>query len=152
MAKSLIHKYLDDDELLRISGKIKEKEMLTSGEICLSIREKRNFFERNKDIRTLAEKEFLKLGINRTKDHTGILIFILLKDRKFYILADEGINSKVEQKTWDDIRDVMAASFSEGKFSVGLINCIESVGLILQKYFPVKPDDINELSNKVIIK
>lgn len=152
MAKSLIYNFLSDDELLRISNKIKEKELLTSGEICLSIKEKSGFFERGKDIRSLAEKEFHRLGIRNTRDNTGILIFVNLSGRQFYILADKGINSRVEQKTWDSIRDIMAADFSGGRFAQGLITCIESVGQVLQNHFPVKPDDINELSNKVIIK
>jgi len=92
------------------------------------------------------------LGIQDTRDRTGILIYIILNDRQFYILADEGINSKVEQKTWDNIRDVMGADFSMGKFCNGLLACIESIGQILQKHFPVKPDDRNELSNRVIIQ
>jgi uncharacterized membrane protein len=152
MAKSLIYEYLTDDELLRVSNKIKEKELLTSGEICLSIKEKRNLFDRNKDVRLLAEKEFLRLGVNNTKENTGILIFILLADREFYILADQGINSKVTQNMWDEISKNMGSDFSKGNFSAGLINCIESVGQILSKHFPVQPGDINELSNKVIIR
>jgi len=152
MAKSLIYNYLNDDELLRISNKIKEKEMLTSGEICLSIKEKRKLFSGKLTIRQLAEKEFVRLGIHKTRDHTGILIFILLSERQFYILADQGINSLVDQKTWDDIRDSMVSDFSRGEFPGGIIRCIESVGDILSKHFPIKPDDLNELSNKVIVR
>jgi uncharacterized membrane protein len=151
MAKSLIYNFLNDDELLRISNKIKEKERYTSGEICLSIKEKRKFLQTRKDVPRIAEEEFLRLGINNTRDKTGILIFILLSERKFYILADEGINSKVEQDTWNKIRDLMAEDFSHGNFSAGIINCIESVGDILASHFPIKPDDKNELSNKVVI-
>ncbi len=49
--------------------------------------------------------------MNETRDKTGILIYILLASRRFYIVADEGINSKVEQKTWDDIRSEMENQF-----------------------------------------
>jgi uncharacterized membrane protein len=152
MLKSLIYTILNDDELLRISNRIKEKEKYTSGEICLSIKEQRKLLESKKDIREIAEKEFLHLGINKTEERTGILILIVLKEREFYILADEGINSRVDISTWNKIRDAMAADFSKGNFSEGILKSIDSIGEILRKYFPIKPGDRNELSNRVYIR
>lgn len=151
MEKQLIYHFVDDDELLRISSKIKEMEKTTAGEICLSIKEKRSLFEKRKSLRELAEKEFFKLGVAKTRDKTGILIFLLLEDRKFYILADSGINAKVQQETWDKIKDDMQLKFSRGEFCKGLIFGVEQVGKILVQHFPVLPGDTNELSNKITI-
>lgn len=151
MKKSILYKYLDDDELLRITNKIKEKEKLTAGEICVSIKEERSFSERKKTLRHIAEKEFFRLGIQNTKDKTGILIFLLLSDKQFYILADEGINKKVEQKIWDEIKDKMLAMFSHGDFCKGLIFGVEEIGNILANFFPINPEDKNELSNRITI-
>lgn len=151
MKKSLIYDYLNDDELLRISNKIKEMEKLTAGEICVSIKENVPVFKRKKSIKELAQEEFFKLGIQNTVDDTGILIYILFGRREFYILADKGINEIVPQDTWDKIKDEMHQKFSKGEFSKGIINAVERVGKILAGHFPVKPDDINEISNRVII-
>lgn len=152
MGKRIIYHYLSDDDLLRISGKIKEMEKISSGEICVSIKEKNNFLNRRKPFRKLAEKEFFKLGIHNTRDKTGILIFILLEGRKFYILADSGINEKVDQKTWDFVKDEMQVMFLKGDFCKGILYGVEQVGKILSKHFPIKPDDTNELSNRVTIE
>ncbi len=152
MEKRLIYHFLSDDELLRISNKIKASEKLTAGEICVSIKEKLTFREKRISVRDLAEKEFFKLGIQNTRDKTGILLFILLEGRKFYILADSGINEKVPQSTWDSIKDEMQTSFQKGKFCKGILYGVEQVGQILSKHFPVKPDDTNELSNRVNIE
>ncbi|MEJ5352330.1 MAG: TPM domain-containing protein [Melioribacteraceae bacterium] len=149
--KSLIYNFFTDDDFLRFSKKIKEAEKNTSGEIRVCIKEYRNLFERKKELRQLAEKEFYKLNMHNTRDKTGILIYLLLGERKFYILADEGINSKVEENTWDKLRDEIQSKFVDGKFSEGIIHCIEQVGKILIKHFPIKPDDTNELSNKIVI-
>ncbi|MGA7837614.1 MAG: TPM domain-containing protein [Ignavibacteriaceae bacterium] len=151
MEKQLIYNFVDDDDLLRISNKIKEMEKLTAGEICVSIKEKRKFKEKKKSLRELAEIEFYKLGVANTRDKTGILIFLLLKDRKFYILADSGINEKVNQKTWDKIKDEIQKMFQKGEFSKGLLYGVDEVGKILSSHFPIKPDDTNELSNKVAL-
>jgi uncharacterized membrane protein len=152
MQTSLIYKFMNDDELLRISNKIKAEEAKTAGEICVSIKEHRSFMQRNKSVRQLAEEEFFKLGIDRTKDKTGIIIFFLLEAREFYILADEGINGKVAEKTWDKIKDEMQFHFLEGRFAEGILHGVHSVGKILSEYFPVKQDDTNELSDRVILE
>jgi uncharacterized membrane protein len=148
----LIYKFLNDDELLRISNTIKSAEKKTAGEICVSIKEHRSFFQRGKSVRKLAEEEFFKLGINKTRDKTGIIIFFLLEAREFYILADEGINQKVPEKTWDKIKDEMQVHFLEGNFSNGIIHGVERVGKILSEHFPIKPDDTNEISNRVVLE
>ena len=149
MEKQLIYNFVNDDELLRISNKIKEMEKTTAGEICVSIKEKRSLLEKRKSVRQLAEKEFFKLGVANTRDKTGILIFLLLANRSFYILADSGINEKVPLGTWDKIKDEIQKNFSHGEFCKGIIFGIEEVGKILSKHFPIKPDDTNELSNRV---
>ena len=149
MEKQLIYNFVNDDELLRISNKIKEMEKTTAGEICVSIKEKRSLLEKRKSVRQLAEKEFFKLGVANTRDKTGILIFLLLADRSFYILADSGINEKVSLGTWDKIKDEIQKNFSHGEFCKGIIYGLEEVGKILSKHFPIKPDDTNELSNRV---
>lgn len=151
MKNRLIYNFFSDDDFLRISGQIKKSELTTSGEIRISIRENRSILEFNKEIRKLAEKEFKRLGMNNTRDKTGILLFLLLGERQFYILADEGINSKVSIDTWDRIRDEIQERFRNGKFADGIIHGIERVGKILADHFPIKTDDRNELSNKVIV-
>jgi uncharacterized membrane protein len=147
----LIYHFFNDDDFLRISNKIKAMEKNTSGEIRISVKEKKSFFEKKKDIRILAEKEFYKLNMHNTRDKTGILLFLLLTERQFYILADRGIHEKVGEETWNKLRDEIQNFFINGKFSEGLIWGIEQVGKILIKNFPIKKDDTNELSNKIVI-
>ncbi len=148
MQKRLIYNYLSDDELLRISHKIKESEETTAGEICVSIKEKKPFL--TSSVYDLAKKEFYKLDVDKTRDKTGILVFILLEKKQFYILADEGINEIVPDNTWDEIKDEMQRMFREGNFCKGIIHGINEIGSLLSKHFPIKPDDTNELSNKVV--
>ena len=148
----LIYQFFNDDEFLRISNKIKEAESTTSGEIRICIKEKKHFRDRKKSIRDLAEIEFHKLGMHATRDKTGILLYLLLNEKQFYVLADEGINTKVGDDTWHKLRDEMQTKFKDGKFAEGIIWGIGRVGKILSEHFPIKEDDSNELSNKVILE
>lgn len=149
MSKRIIYNYLTDDELLRISNTIKEVEKKTSAEILVTIKEKRKLFERKKSLRQLAEIEFLKSGITDTKERTGVLIFILLSDKQFYIIADKKISEKIEQKIFDEIANQMSNTFRSGNFSKGIINSIITLSDILSKHFPILPYDTNEISNRV---
>ncbi len=151
MKDQLIYNFFNDDEFLRISNKIREIEKKTSGEIRISIKEKRPFLHKNKTIMQLSEKEFFKLGMDKTRDKTGILIFLLLGERQFFILADKGINEKVEPATWDLIKNKMQSTFSDGNFTKGILSGLEEIGKILCVHFPIKPDDKDELSNRIII-
>ena len=151
MQEELLYHYFDDDDFLMISKKIKEMEKITSGEIRVAIKESGSLLKRNTSIEKLAEKEFFKLEMDKTRDKTGILIYILLSKRAFYIIADSGIDSKVEQATWDEIRDDIQNQFKLGHYTEGILTGLEEIGMVLSKYFPIKKDDSNELSNKVII-
>jgi uncharacterized membrane protein len=152
MRPKILNKYLTDDELLRISNKIKEAEKKTTGEIAVSIREYMSLFEKRRTLRELAEKEFIRLGINKTKEGTGVLIFLLLSDRQFYILADNSINKITGEEVWAEIKDVMQAKFIRGEFCKGILFGIDEIGKILSQHFPFKPDDKNEISNRVVVQ
>lgn len=151
MQEKLLYHYFDDDDFLRISRKIKEMEKITSGEIRVAIKDSVSVFKKNKSIDKLAEGEFFKLEMDKTRDKTGILIYILLSKRAFYIIADSGIDSKVEQTTWGAIRDDIQNQFKLGHYVEGILSGLEEIGAVLSKHFPIKIDDANELSNKVII-
>lgn len=152
MLDKKFYEFLNDDELLRISNKIKEMEKFTAGEIAISIKIKKSFLEKRKTLKQLALSEFIRLGINKTKDKTGILIFIVLREREFYILADSGINEKVEPDTWDKIKELMESYFRRGQFCKGLLIAVEEIGNVLAKFFPIKKDDVNEISNMIVVR
>jgi uncharacterized membrane protein len=152
MSKKFIYKYLNQEELKSISQKIGEIEKTTSGELVITIKEKRGWFEKTKSVRTLAEKEFVSAKIGKTKGATGILIFIIFNAKGFCILGDKGIDEKVKQSVWDEIANTISNSFKQEQYYLGIINGVEQAGKILAEHLPIQPGDVNELSNEVIIK
>ena len=147
----LVYHFFDDDDFLRISNKISEVELSTSGEVRVSIKEEKTFSERNSNLQELAEKEFYRLNMHQTRDKTGILLYFLLGERKFHILADEGINEIVESNVWVKVSKNIQDNFKNGYFSKGIVEGIEDVGKLLSEHFPIKSDDTNELTNKVVL-
>lgn len=151
MTKYFIHSYLSKKDLQCISETIVEVEKKTRAEIRVCIRQHRHLREKKLDLSELAMKEFHRLGIEKTQERTGVLIFFLLSERKFYILADEGIHKSVENGTWDRIANGMSKNLREKKLSEGICDGIKSIGAILSDKFPSPRDTKDELSNEVVI-
>jgi len=129
----------------RIKNAIKAAEHRTSGEICVSV--SRLFWG---NIETAADKAFVRLGMTRTKDRNGVLLFVVPSRRKFVVLGDQGIHERVGQEFWESVAAVISARFREGDFTGGLLNAIEKVGEELATHFPYDPaTDKNELPDDV---
>jgi uncharacterized membrane protein len=147
--KNLVKKLFTKEDLAAIAAAISEAEKITAGEIRVSIRQKRRWRERKLSIEEMARLEFHNLGMTKTKDQTGILIFLLMDERKFFILADEGIHNKVEEATWTKIAEEMSSHFLKKNFHQGVIHGVQAVGRVLSRFFPRKANDTNELPNDV---
>jgi uncharacterized membrane protein len=140
---------LTDEELRRVAATIAEAEEATSGEIRVNIHKRRSWSERKLSLHDLAVKHFHLLGMHQTKEKTGVLIFLCIKDRAFHIVADEGINTKIHQEYWDALAETMARHFKTEKFCEGICFAVREIGALLAKEFPVGDGDTNELSNDV---
>lgn len=78
-----------------------------------------------------------------------VLIYLAVKDRQFAIIGDVGINEKVPENFWDEIKDDMVLHFKQGNYIRGLLNAIETSGIQLKQYFPRNTGDINEMSDEI---
>jgi putative membrane protein len=102
-------------------------------------------------VREEAVKSFYDKGLYKTRDKTGVLFFISLFEHRVWILADEGIYTKISQERLQEYAGDIARGIKDGNAAEVLIAEIHKVGAILAAHFPIKADDVNELSNKVII-
>ena len=139
--------FFSREEQQKIISAIKEAELNTSGEIRVHIenRCKGETLERAAEI-------FYELKMHHTSARNGILFYLAVKDRKFAIIGDEGINRNVEHDFWNDIKDEMTSMFKEGQFTEGLVSGILKCGNKLKQYFPYQEDDVNELSDEISFK
>jgi putative membrane protein len=99
-----------------------------------------------------AFMEFYGKGLYRTRDANGVLIFLSLFEREVVVIGDKGIHEKLGNQNWDDVRNRIIDGIKTGKAREGICAAIESCGNELAKYFPVKPDDTNEIPNDVIVR
>lgn len=149
---TLLGKYFSKKDLEAITKACSKVEEHTSGEIRVSVYSKCPSEMKDKNIMDIALAEFYRLGMEKTRDRTGILLFILLGRRQFQILADEGINAKVDQSVWDEIALSLSQSFKKSEYWKGVVQVVEKMGDILSEHFPRKPDDTNELTDEVSVR
>ncbi|MFA6439304.1 MAG: TPM domain-containing protein [Bacteriovoracaceae bacterium] len=142
---------LTKEEMEQIAAKISDVEKETIGEIRVSVLKSRSFKDRNTTVYDLAVKNFFELGMEKTKAKTGVLIFLLLSDKKFQIIGDEGINKRVSKEFWDVLAMKVAEYFRKSEFVGGICYVVDEVGNVLKKEFPMKAGDTNELSNDVVV-
>ncbi len=98
-----------------------------------------------------AVRHFVESGVSRTKDRTGILIFISLLEHRVEILADSGINQHIKPEKWQGLVDKIIIGIKKGDVVDNLVETIGECGNMLVEYFPIQPDDVNELSDKIEI-
>lgn len=142
MNRARLKHLIDEDAIERA---VAEAEARTSGEIRVSLS---TFFWGN--VRRTAEAAFSRLGMDRTAERNGILIFVVPSRRTFVVLGDEGIHAKVGQEFWDGVAAAMSARFRDGDFTGGLLHGIAEAGRQLATHFPSQgARDVNELSDAV---
>lgn len=133
------------EEQEQIAHAIGDAEKATSGEIRIAVEKhcKGDAFER-------ATAYFEELGMDKTAQRNGVLIYLANHDKKFAIIGDKGINKLVPTDFWETTKVAMQAHFSSGNLCEGIIAGIALAGEKLSLFFPNKNDDVNELPNEVI--
>lgn len=133
-----------DEKRAGIKRAIEVAEMNTSGEIRVHLEDscKTDIFDRAVEI-------FRKLEMHKTKLRNGILFYLAVKDRKFVIIGDAGINRKVPEGFWDGVKELVISHFKSGMIAEGLMKGIEMAGEQLKEHFPHEADDVDELPNDI---
>ncbi|MCB0517847.1 MAG: TPM domain-containing protein [Lewinellaceae bacterium] len=136
--------FFSKEEEGRIISTIKEAEKQTSGEIRVHL-------ERDYEgsIMGAAYRTFLGLGMDRTKERNGVLIFLVPERKDFAIYGDRGINEKVPNGFWEEVRNVMQGNFRDGRFAEGVCQGVQLAGEKLRAYFPWQKGDKNELPDEI---
>ncbi|MFM2134683.1 MAG: hypothetical protein RL021_83 [Bacteroidota bacterium] len=138
------HRFTDEEQQAILAA-VQEAERRTSGEI-------RVFIDREcgPDVLDRAAFVFSELGMHRTDERNGILIYLAVKSRKFAVIGDSGIHAKVGDDFWSGIRTEMQHHFMVGDFVSGLCQGILKAGEALSNHFPWTAGDRNELPDDIM--
>jgi uncharacterized membrane protein len=137
-------KFFTAEQEQLIIAAIREAEGQTSGEIRVHLEK-----ELIGDALNVAARVFHELEMDSTDERNGVLIFIVPSMHRFAIIGDKGINDRVPEDFWDEIRDVMQDYFRQGDFTQGVIEGVRRSGIKLREFFPRRPGDKNELPDEI---
>lgn len=95
-----------------------------------------------------AWQAFVAEEVFRTRERTGILLFVSLLEHKVIVLGDSGINGRVERSHWESVVEKIVAGLRDGRPTDGLLAAIRECGVLLESHgIARKKDDADELSD-----
>jgi len=97
-----------------------------------------------------AMHQFLAHGIHLTEHRTGVLIFASVAERYAEIVADSGINAKVQPEAWSKAIAAMISAIKDGRPGDGFVAAVKLCGAELARHFPPGALNRDELPNKVV--
>jgi uncharacterized membrane protein len=156
MAKhpSWTQRFLSEADFEAITRAIKAAESKTSAEIRVHLERRvprRLLLGRRPDVVTRAHHVFRRLGMHRTAERHGVLVYLAVEDRRLAVVGDEGIHGRVGDPHWHRVRDVMVERLKSNAPREAIERAVEELGRALAEHYPRRPDDVNELSDEVTV-
>lgn len=148
-----LHRTFSRDGLERIAHAVAASEARHSAEIRVAIETRLGLgaLIGGMTPRQRAEEAFARLRVWDTEANNGVLIYVLLAERSFEIVADRGIARLVSQEEWQKLCAEMAAMLREGRHEAALVHGIEAIGSRFVSLFPHRDDDVNELPDSPVL-
>ncbi len=99
-----------------------------------------------------AAEAFLAEEVFKTRERTGILIFVSVLEHRVLVLGDSGINARVDKADWQEIVETITRSIGKKKAVEALIEAIGMAGNLLErKGVRRRGDDTDELPDNLRI-
>lgn len=103
-----------------------------------------------KGIEQDAQLVFKKLKLYKTEHRNSVLIYVIPPLKKFIVLGDIGIHSKVKEEFWQEVAHKISDTIRERDIVHGILKGIELIGIRLTEYFPsTGKSNPNEISDEI---
>ncbi|MEO8069077.1 MAG: TPM domain-containing protein [Flavobacteriales bacterium] len=138
--------FLTSAELVAVREAVREAELHTSAEVRVHLES-----HVEGAILDHAALVFEQLGMHRTGERNGVMIYASVADRQLAVIGDKGIHDRVGAGFWNDVIAAMLPAFKADTPAFGLVLGVGMVGEKLRMMFPRQANDRDELSNEVSI-
>ena len=133
---------LDDAAVL---AEIAAAERRSSGEIRVYVSQKMV-----EDPVERATLRFKKLGMDKTRERNGVLLYFAPQAQKFAVIGDAGIHEKCGQAFWEEVATEIREQLKQQHFTEAVVRAVRKVGEVLARHFPRSEGDRDELSNEIL--
>lgn len=146
---------LPSDALQRLETAVRASEARHLGElrICVEAGLSLPQLWRQQSPRQRAIECFGLLRVWDTEHNNGVLIHLLLADRRIEVVADRGLSQRVPPETWQALADHLGQALAHGQVEAGLQQAIAHVGDLLHAHFPAPAHaaNLNELPDAIVL-
>ncbi|MEO8224017.1 MAG: TPM domain-containing protein [Gammaproteobacteria bacterium] len=98
-----------------------------------------------------ATEVFARLHVWDTAENNGVLLYVLLAERKIEIVPDRGYAGLVSPAEWAEVCAQLERAFATGEFLGGTVAAIERIGVLAGRHFPAWDGARNELSDRPVL-
>jgi uncharacterized membrane protein len=138
-----------EDSLHRIADAVHAAEGRHTGEICFAVEASLPWMDvlRGVDARARAQHVFAQLRVWDTHANNGVLVYLLLADRRIEIVADRGLAGLVSDEQWRGVCLLMEERLRAGDPEDAALAGVAAISDLLAEHFPQQPGvaDENEL-------
>lgn len=135
----------------QIESVIVALESKSSAELRVYIERKIPYSDKISSVFDRTLQVFEQLEMHKTQRRNAVLIYIAHKDHQCAIYGDKGIHELVGQNYWQQEYEIMISHFKAQEYTQGVVDAINHLAEKLAVFFPIQPDDVNELDDGVII-
>ena len=83
-----------------------------------------------------AQREFARLGMAKSPERNGVLIFVTPRTRKFAVIGDAGVHARCGDVFWHELAQAMTGYFRKSEFTEGIAHGVRKAGELLAEHFP----------------
>jgi uncharacterized membrane protein len=142
-----VRRFMSEADLDAVTRAIAEAEAGTSAEIRVHLEQ-----AWDGDPVARAVEVFERIGMHRTAERNGVLVYAAVKTRKLAVIGDEGIHTRVGEAYWQRLVDGMLDHFRARRPRDGFVHALRDLAAALRQHFPRRPGDVNELSDRVSVE
>ena len=107
--------------------------------------------EMREEVERRALEAFQRHRLRATAGGTGVLIYVSLYERMVRVVGEDAIATRLGPQDWAAVCDLVVEGMKRGHAAEGLEQGIRKCSDLLARHFPVRPDDVNELANTLVL-
>lgn len=136
---------IPDDMARRLSQRITASERRHTGQIRICVEASLPcallwHMAQGADMRMLVRERalewFARLGVWDTEHNNGVLIYLLLAERRIECVADRAVMQRVNEPYWQSIVTRLGDQWHQAHYENGLTQALEEVSALLVEHFP----------------
>jgi len=136
-----------------IQREIAAHEKRHGGQVCFIVEAELHARALWRDVtaRDRAREVFALHGVWNTEDNNGVLLYLLLAERRVEIVADRGIERRVAQADWHRVIAAMDPLLRAGRYEEAALAGVRGVSDLLATHFPQCVNGTNELPDRPLV-